>query len=68
MTVKELIKELEQIEDKELDIVILDECNIQTTDIEVIQSERYYGKFEEYGWEAKNRECVVLIQHNIFIK
>ncbi len=61
MTVKELIKELEQIENKELDIVVFDECNVRTTDIEVIQSERYYGKCEDYAWVAKYRECVVLI-------
>ena len=56
MTVKELIKELEQIENKELDIVINGEC-----DIEVIETTRYYGKSESCGWVAKNRECVVLV-------
>lgn len=61
MTVNELIKELEQIENKELDIVVYDVCGVRTTDIEVIQSERYYGKCDEYGWTAKNRKCVVLI-------
>ena len=60
MTVKELIKELEQIENKELDIVIHDDYNIQTTDIAVMQTIRYYGKSEDYGWVAKDRECVVL--------
>lgn len=61
MTVKELIRELEQIKNKELDIVVFDECSIQTTDIEVRQTIRYYGKCEDYGWVAKDRECVVLI-------
>lgn len=61
MTIKELIKELEQIENKELDIVVYDECNERTTDIEAIQTVRYYGKFEDGGWTAKDRECVVLI-------
>ena len=61
MTVKELIKALEQIENKELDIVINDDYNIHTTDIEVMQTVRYYGKSESYGWVAKDRECVVLV-------
>lgn len=61
MTVKELIKALEQIEDKELDVVINDECDIDTTDITVMVTNRYYGKSEPYGWVAKTRECVVLV-------
>ena len=60
MTVKELIRELEQIENKELDVVINDDYNIVTTDIEVAQIVKYYGKSEDYGWVAKDRECVVL--------
>ncbi len=60
MTVKELIKELEQIENKELDVVINDDYNIVTTDIDVAQIVKYYGKSESYGWVAKDRECVVL--------
>ena len=61
MTVKELIRELEQIENKELDIVINDDYNIHTTDIEVMKTVRYYGKSESYGWVAEDRECVVLV-------
>lgn len=61
MTVKELIKALEQIENKDLDIVINDDYNIQTTDIEVMKTVRYYGKSESYGWVATDRECVVLV-------
>lgn len=61
MTVKELIKELEQIENKELDVVITDGYGIETTDIGVIKTNKYYGKSEPYGWEAKIRDCVVLI-------
>lgn len=60
MTVKELIRELEQIENKELDVVITDDYGIVTTDIDVAQIVRYYGKSESYGWTAKDRECVVL--------
>ena len=60
MTVKELIRELEQIEDKELDVVITDDYGIVTTDIDVAQIIRYYGKSEGYGWVAMDRECVVL--------
>ena len=44
MTVKELIRELEQIEDKELDVVITDGYGIETTDIGVIETNKYYGK------------------------
>lgn len=61
MTVKELIKALEQIENKELDVVITDEYGIKTTDIEVIETNKYYGKSESYGWEAKIRDCVALV-------
>jgi len=61
MTVKELIEELEQIENKELDIVVFDECNTRTTDIEVIHTIRYYGKCENNSWVAQDRECVILI-------
>lgn len=62
MTVKELIKTLEQIENKELDVVINDDYNEYTTDIEVIETNKYYGKGEfPYGWVSKTRECVVLI-------
>ncbi len=61
MTVKELIRELKRIENKELDIVITNEYGETTTDIEVITSNRYYGKSESYAWVAKDRECVVLV-------
>lgn len=61
MTVKELIKALEQIEDKELDVVITDGYGVETTDIGVIETNRYYGKSEPYGWEAKTRDCVALV-------
>lgn len=61
MTVKELIRELEQIENKELDIVITNEYGETTTDIEVITSNKYYGKSESCAWVAKIRECVVLV-------
>ena len=61
MKVKELIRELEQIEDKELDVVVTDDYGIVTTDIDVLQIVRYYGKSEDYGWVARDRECIVLI-------
>lgn len=60
MTVKELIKELEQIENKELDVVILGDRNYYDTDIEVIQTIKYYSKIENDLWTAKNRECILL--------
>ena len=60
MTVRELIRELEQIEDKELDVVIRDDYDITTTDIDVAVITKYYGKSESYGWVAKDRECVAL--------
>ena len=61
MTVKELIRELEQIKNKEFDIVITNEYGETITDIEIITSNKYYGKSESYAWVAKNRECVVLV-------
>lgn len=62
MTVRELIETLEQIEDKELDVVINDDYNEYTTDIEVIETNKYYGKSESpYGWVSKTRKCVILV-------
>lgn len=62
MTVRELIKKLEEIEDKELDVVAdlgLDFCDRQTTEIvdEVFETEEYYRK----GCRSEIRKCVKLI-------
>lgn len=61
-TVRDLIAQLEAIENKDLDVVVDSEYGV-LTDIEAIEgAHRYYGKSEEgTGWTACNRECVVLI-------
>lgn len=56
MTVKELITELEKIEDKELDVV-MDSGDYILLDVEPIETNRYYYK----DGTAKTRECIVLI-------
>jgi len=56
MTVKELIIELQKIEDKELDVVI-DGVDSTLIDVEPIETNRYYYK----DGTAKTRDCVVLI-------
>ena len=56
MTVKELIAELQKIEDKTLDVTIRVDCGT-TTDIEVLESEEYYYKDDTY----KTRDCIILI-------
>lgn len=62
MTVRELIERLEEIENKELDVVAnlgLDICDRQYEEIvdEVYETEVYYRK----GCEAKIRKCVKII-------
>lgn len=59
MTVKELIKELELIEDKNLDVVVYDGFGMDT-DLEISKSIQYYGKQEEWGWCSCNRECILI--------
>ena len=62
MKVRELIAQLEVVEDKELDVVIEDEYGV-STDLEVFDLvQRYYGKADGYGWTACSRVCV-LIDH-----
>lgn len=56
MTVKELIVELEEIENKELDVV-MDSGDYILLDVEPIETNRYYYK----DGTAKRRDCVVLI-------
>ena len=56
MTVKELIAELEKIEDKELDVVMDSEYGT-CLDIEPVETNRYYFK----DGTAKTRDCVALI-------
>lgn len=65
MTVRELIAELETIEDKDLEVVI-DECydygSIRTETVDtVFETEDYFGKVEEGGYVAKTRPCVKLL-------
>ena len=61
MTVRELIEELQKIENKELDVVIPSMYSDgYTTDVEVDTSRVYYGKVEEIGWTACYRDCVVI--------
>ena len=56
MTVKELIIELEKIENKELDVVIEGIDSI-LLDIEPIETNKYYFK----NGTAKVRDCIALI-------
>ena len=56
MTVKELIIELEEIENKELDVV-MDGIDSILLDIEPIKTNRYYFK----NGTAKTRDCIALI-------
>jgi len=61
MKIKELIAELERIENKELDVVVFSEDYGYITDIDIVETNKYYGKSESYGWEAKIRDCVALV-------
>ena len=61
MTVRDLIKELEAVENKELDVVIDGQLGV-LTDVEAIEGvHRYYGKSEAAGYVHCTRECVVLV-------
>lgn len=61
VTVRELIAELEKIENKELDVVIDGQLGV-LTDVEAIEgAHRYYGKSEAVGYVHRTRECVVLV-------
>ena len=67
MTVAELIEALEKIEDKTLDVVAdigLDgwEHPIEEVVDDVIETEAYYGKFENDLWTEKTRKCIKLIE------
>lgn len=60
MTVKELIAELEKIENKDLDVVFHGEdYNIEVVE-DVFESTQYYGKAEEIGWLACTRKCILI--------
>ena len=61
MTVKELITELEKVENKDLDVVVIgnDDYVCELAE-EVTESEAYYGKADEFGWCACTRKCVVI--------
>lgn len=61
VTVRELIAELEKIENKELDVVMDGQLGV-LTDVEAIEgAHRYYGKSETVGYVHRTRECVVLV-------
>ena len=61
MTVKELIVELEKIEDKDLDVVVYGEdYNIEIAE-DVFESTRYFSKVERDGRIACTRKCVLII-------
>ena len=60
-TVRDLIAQLEAIENKDLDVVMDYEGNNVLTDVEAFVTNRYYGKSDDHGWTACTRECVVLV-------
>lgn len=60
MTVKELITELEKIEDKDLDVVISSDYDGYVLVEDVIENEKYYGKADEFGWTACTRKCITI--------
>lgn len=61
-TVRDLIAQLEAIENKDLDVVIDSATYGVLTDVEAIEgAHRYYGKSEDGGYVHRTRECVVLI-------
>lgn len=61
MTVRELITELEKIEDKDLDVVISSDYDGYVLAEEVIEDKNYYGKDEEVGWTTCIRKCIAII-------
>ena len=60
MKVRELIEELQKIEDKELDVVTLSQYDGYTTELEIDRSSVYYGKVESTGWTVKTRDCIII--------
>jgi hypothetical protein len=60
MTVKELIAELEKIEDKDLDVVISSDYDGYVLVEDIIENEKYYGKADEFGWTACTRKCITI--------
>lgn len=66
MTVAELIRALEKIDDKSLEVVAdigLDFCDRQKAELiyEVIETEEYFGTVENGGWCTRTRKCVKII-------
>jgi len=61
MTVKELIIELEKIEDKNLDVIISSDYDGYVLAEEVMENEEYYGKDEGFGWSVCTRKCIAII-------
>lgn len=62
MTVRELIQELEKIENKDLDVVMLEGGDYNTTDTYEIQEveDYYYGKQEKDGYIYSSRRCIFI--------
>ena len=62
MSVEELIEELQKIENKDLDVVIINEYGEYTTDYDVIKNvERYFGAYDDDGtYSFQTRECVLI--------
>ena len=60
MTVKELIAELEKIEDKNLDVVVSSDYDGYVLVEETTENKVYYGKADEFGWWACTRKCIVI--------
>lgn len=62
ITVRDLIAQLEAIENKDLDVVIDSATYGALTDVEAIEGvHRYYGKDDGSGYTYCTRECVVLV-------
>lgn len=60
MTVRELIVELEKIEDKNLDVVISSDYDGYVLVEDIIENEKYYGKADAFGWTACTRKCITI--------
>lgn len=61
MTVKELIAELETIEDKDLDVVFHGEDYKIEVAEDVFESTQYFGKVDKGSWISCTRKCILII-------
>lgn len=60
MTVKELIETLEKIDNKDLDVVMAIESDIELVDNVTEEFEAYYGKTDNTDYVWATRKCVIL--------